>query len=926
MELKKFILVVEDSPTQARQIEETLARAGYASKLAYGGRGALEVLEKEKPLLVLADIVMPEMDGFELCKSMKAQEELKDIPVILLTQLSDPREVVRGMECGADDFVVKPYNEQALLARIEGMLSLGQPVRSGAKDVRIIIAEDSPTQAEQLKFLLERRGYSILLASNGQECLDLALKSPPTLIISDVVMPVMDGYELAYRVKQDESLCRVPVILITSLMDRKDIVQRASVVADAFFTKPFEEKYLVSKIETLLNSASREQDDSSSIEVSFAGEKYTIKSGKRQILTFLLSTYENAVQQNRELTAMQKELQLLNENLEERVLKRTRQLQDSEANYRRLLETSADAMVVAGSDNTVFFMNRAAEELFGAKYEDMAGKKFFILLSALGTKDVEIMKDGGRAYAEARTVSTTWGEEPALLAAFRETTERMRMEEELRESEQNFRALSENANDGIAIVALNGDCRVIYANGRLAEMTGYAVGELLNMNFGELAELTGCPGLKEVLDSGQYCHKEVPLKTSSGALVPVEMAASKTLWHGQRAAILLVRDIAERKKKEEELLKASKLESLGTLAGGIAHDFNNLLTAIIGNLSVARLLSQKDEKVSKPLIDADNAAHRAKDLTKQLLTFSKGGLPVKKATDLSGIIRESASFSVRGSNIKCELDMPGSLPAVEADEGQISQVIHNLVINADQAMPDGGTITISAAVVEGQGNGRHGRFLRIQVSDTGKGIEEENLAKVFDPYFTTKKEGSGLGLATVYSIVRNHDGFVELESRSGKGTIFSIYLPVTGKPLAEKDDGRDEELERGQGKILVMDDEKMVREAAATILEELGYEVQQAENGHEAVEKYGREKGIGRPFDAVIMDLTIPAGMGGKEAVKKLIEIDPDARVIVSSGYSNDDIMSDYPRFGFSAVIAKPYRIADLSRTVKGVINGRKKP
>jgi CheY-like chemotaxis protein len=240
-------------------------------------------------------------------------------------------------------------------------------------------------------------------------------------------------------------------------------------------------------------------------------------------------------------------------------------------------------------------------------------------------------------------------------------------------------------------------------------------------------------------------------------------------------------------------------------------------------------------------------------------------------------------------------------------------------------MPGGGIITIIATVVEGQGRGREGRFLRIQVSDTGKGIDEEHLGKVFDPYFTTKKEGSGLGLATVYSIIKNHDGFVELESQKGRGTTFSIYLPITGKPLAERDGGSDDELERGQGRILVMDDEHMVREAAATILEELGYEVEFADNGHEAVARYGDEMRAGRPFDAVIMDLTIPAGMGGKEAVRRLLEIDENARVIVSSGYSNDDIMSDFKRFGFSAVIAKPYRIADLSRTVKSVIDSRKK-
>jgi len=803
MDQGKFILVVEDSPTQAGQIEEALSRAGYSSKLAYSAAEALGIIANEKPALVLADIVMPEMDGFGLCKSIKALEGLEGVPVILLTQLSDPREVVRGMECGADDFVVKPYNEQALIARIEAMLAAGRVAASRAKGATIIVAEDSPTQAEQLRFMLEKRGYSVLVASNGQECLDLASKEPPALIISDIVMPVMDGFELAYMVKNNERLSQVPVILITSLMDRNETLQRPSVMADAFFTKPFDERALAAKIETLLAMARKTGDESSAIEVSFAGESYAIRSGRKRILTFLLSTYENAVKQNRELIETQKELRLLNENLEERVLKRTVQLQESEANYRRLLETSADAIVVVGLDNTVFFMNRAAEELFGAKHEEMAGKRFFILISALGAKDGELMKGGTKAYAEARTVPTTWGDESAMLATFRETTERKRM--------------------------------------------------------------------------------------------------------------------------EEELLKASKLESLGTLAGGIAHDFNNLLAAIIGNISVARFLTRDNDKLDKPLIDADNAAHRAKDLTMQLLTFSKGGLPVKKAVDLSDIIRESASFSIFGPGTRCEVELPGSLPPVEADEGQISQVIHNLVINADQAMPDGGVIRITAGVAEGQGSGREGRFLRIRVSDTGKGIEEKNLSKVFDPYFTTKKEGSGLGLATVYSVVKNHGGFIKLESKPGKGTTFSVYLPVTGKSPESREPGNNIDLERGEGRILLMDDEEMVREAAAAILRELGYEVDFAENGVEALDKYGREMASNRPFDAVIMDLTIPAGMGGKEAVKRLLEIDPGARVIVSSGYSNDEIMSDFARFGFSAVIAKPYRIADLGRTVKSVVEGRKK-
>jgi len=804
MEQGGFILVVEDSPTQAGQIEEVLARAGYSSKHACSGVEALTLLAKEKPMLVLADIVMPEMDGFELCRSIKALEGFEEVPVILLTQLSDPKEVVKGMECGADDFVVKPYNEQALLAKIGLMLPAAPPAHPVREGARILVAEDSPTQAEQLKFMLEKRGYSVTVAPNGQECFDLAVKDVPALIISDIVMPVMDGYELAWRIKRDERTARVPVILITSLMDRKDTVLRPKVEADAFFSKPYDELALASKVETLLSVAQKDGGESSGIEVSFAGQRYSIRSGRKRILTFLLSTYENAVARNRELIDTQKALRLLNESLEERVMKRTGQLQESEANYRRLLETSADAIVVVGLDNTVFFMNRAAEALFGVRHEEMAGKRFFMSISSLGDKDVELERGGAKAYAEARTVPTTWGDESALLAAFRETTERKRM--------------------------------------------------------------------------------------------------------------------------EEELLKASKLDSLGVLAGGIAHDFNNLLAAIIGNISVAKMITRGDEKLSKALADADNAANRARDLTRQLLTFSKGGLPLKRPVDLSDIIRESASFSLPGSATRCEVELPGSLPAVEADEGQISQVIHNLVINADQAMPGGGVITITAGPHEGTGPGREGRFLRIRVRDTGKGIDKENLSKVFDPYFTTKKEGSGLGLATVYSIVKNHGGFIEVESSPGKGTAFSVYLPVTGKSPARSEAAGAGEIERGSGRILIMDDEEMVRDATAAILSELGYEVSFASDGVETLARYGREMAAGRPFDAVIMDLTIPAGMGGREAVKKLLEIDPCAKVIVSSGYSSDDIMSDYAKFGFSAVIAKPYRVSDLGSVVKEVIDGRKKP
>ncbi|OGP18677.1 MAG: hypothetical protein A2V21_310165 [Deltaproteobacteria bacterium GWC2_55_46] len=511
-----------------------------------------------------------------------------------------------------------------------------------------------------------------------------------------------------------------------------------------------------------------------------------------------------------------------------------------------------------------------------------------------------------------RTVKTTWGEESAVLATFRDVTERKRVEKELRESEQNFRALADNAKDGILITGE--DASIVYSNLRFADMLGYNVNEVFTKDFNGM--------IKGDAEHGE----EVTLEGKGGMTVPVELAASRTLWHGVDATIVIVRNIAERKSREDEQLKASKLESLGTLAGGIAHDFNNLLTAIIGNVSLARLLGC-GERGTKALNDADNAAQRAKDLTNQLLTFSRGGAPVKSVTSINGIVTDSASFSVLGSNIKCEIKLPEDLAPVEVDAGQISQVVHNVVLNAVQAMPGGGVITISAENVSLTNESglplSPGRYLRIDIRDTGPGIPEEHIGKVFDPYFTTKKGGSGLGLATVYSVVKNHDGYISLDTKPGSGTVFHIYLPASDTELApQKAKVVEERPSIGRGRVLIMDDEEMIRDIAGKILVELGYEVDYAANGSEALEKYRVRMEAGSPFDAVILDLTIPAGMGGREAIKKLLELDPGARAIVSSGYSNDSIMSEYARFGFKAVIAKPYRIADLSNVVRQVVEG----
>lgn len=397
-------------------------------------------------------------------------------------------------------------------------------------------------------------------------------------------------------------------------------------------------------------------------------------------------------------------------------------------------------------------------------------------------------------------------------------------------------------------------------------------------------------------------------------------------------------DITDIKRMEEELLNARKLESIGILAGGIAHDFNNILTAILGNVELAKMYTGQEGKILERLAQAEKAASRAKDLTQQLLTFSKGGVPVKHLTSMTELLKETAAFALSGSNVTCEFKISDRLFPAVVDEGQMSQVINNLIINADQSMPEGGKITVSAEnVIIGSERRRdsgaehkksdeslqlqEGNYIKIIIRDDGKGIPEEDLPRIFDPYFTTKEEGSGLGLASAYSIIKRHGGHITVKSCVGHGTAFTIHLPARGGDLPSGTISEKQKFHT-KGRALIMDNEESVRNVLLAMLESTGYEVRQTGDGTEAVELYTEAKGLNLPFDVVIMDLTVPGGMGGKEAVKILLDIDPEAKVIVSSGYSNDPVMADYKSFGFSGAVSKPFKLKDLIKTLKEVAGG----
>lgn len=384
-------------------------------------------------------------------------------------------------------------------------------------------------------------------------------------------------------------------------------------------------------------------------------------------------------------------------------------------------------------------------------------------------------------------------------------------------------------------------------------------------------------------------------------------------------------DITERKRTEDELLKSSKLESIGVLAGGIAHDFNNLLTAVVGNLYLSRSCVDPDHALYANLVEAEKACMRAQSLTLQLLTFSRGGAPILKICDIGSMLDEWVRFTLRGSNVSPYVEVQPDLWPIKADEGQLNQVMNNLVLNAQQAMAAGGVVQILArniVVDTEQGSLFPGQYVRISVADRGSGIPRDLLSKIFDPFFTTKPKGRGLGLATSYAIVAKHKGHLTIESEVGLGTTAFVYLPASPTTLMRCPNETTRSAQ-GTGSVLFMDDEASIREFVTKVLEQTGYDVACVESGTEAVERYRKAWEAGRPFDVVILDLTVPGGMGGKEAIAQLVSIDPHVKAIVSSGYSTDPVMAEFGIYGFCGRLVKPYQIEELIEILNRIIGDR---
>jgi PAS domain S-box-containing protein len=519
------------------------------------------------------------------------------------------------------------------------------------------------------------------------------------------------------------------------------------------------------------------------------------------------------------------------------------------------------------------------------------------------------------------------------LELLRGIEERIKFEERLAgEKEQLAVTL---ASIGDAVVTVDTEGQILLMNKVAESLTGWTQEEARGRKY---------PEVLEILDEHTRERRESPL---SGALQTGRMMAlgkryalvarngierliedSVAPIHDRQdktiGAVIVFRDVTEKRRVEEELAKGDKLRSIGILAGGIAHDFNNLLTGMLGNVSLLKLKMASQGESHERLDVIEKAIRRASDLTQQLLTFSKGGAPVKKLVALQDLIRDSALFALRGSDVRCSFELPDNLWSAEVDEGQISQVISNLVLNSDQAMPEGGTIEVLANnLVLGDSDGLPlppGDYVQITLRDSGIGIPRENLSRIFDPFFTTKHEGSGLGLATVHSIIAKHGGHIRVDSEPHLGTTFTITLPASNAKLL-KSPGSIPSQRHGAARILVMDDEEMILSMVSNMLRYFGYEADTAFDGEECIRKYREAMKTDRAFDLIIMDLTIPGGLGGKDTIHQLLGIDPDVKAIVSSGYSNDPVMADHEKYGFKGVVCKPYNLKELEAALLKVFD-----
>ena len=888
-EEKISILVVEDELIIAKGIEKRLKAQGYVvTDLVASGEEAVEKALETRPDLILMDINLPgTMDGVTAAEKIRS---LADIPVIFLTAYTDSNTLSRAKISGPFGYIVKPFQDITLKSAIEmGLYKHRMESRLRRSEERLsttlkcigdgVISTDRHgvvsfvnTAAE----VLSGWGHEEAVGKDLQEVFHCREEGTP-FTCENLVATIIEGGASISLPEQ--------TFLITRNGKELPIEAKATPIRD--------EKGTVFGLVLVFNDISRR-------------------------------------------------------------LQMEEELRHSEKLLRTIFEAIPDLFSIIDQDHRIVLSNWHG----GYEYvsESIRDSHPFCYQAYYGANEicepchtVEVFRTGQPVvmekfnprigYVEIRSfpIHDEAGNVIFVAEHIHDITVRKLAQEALAGEKERLSVTLRSIGDGVVTTDTAGN--IVLLNKVAEMMTGWSQAEAAGKHLDEVFVIISEKNRQKtenpvqlVLATGCICeldhHTVLVSRDGKERIIADSAAPIRDKESGIVGAVLVFRDITEKRKMEEELLKAQKLESVGILAGGIAHDFNNLLTAILGNISLAKMYAGEGDKIYQKLSEAEKASLRARDLTQQLLTFSRGGAPVKKTSSIADIIRDSAAFSLCGSKVTCGYSIPADLWLVDVDEGQISQVINNIILNADQAMPSGGVIEVACRNVQVKASDnlplREGCYILVTIADQGGGIPEEALPRIFDPYFTTKECGKGLGLSTVYSIVQHHDGHISVSSQPGIGTTFSVYLPASigteelssgQEPVNEPSEAR-----CVKGRILVMDDEENIRDVVAEMLDFIGYEVTLSRDGKEAVSLYTQALKSNRPFAAVLMDLTIPGGMGGGETMRILREMHPEVKGIVSSGYSNDPILSDYESFGFQGIITKPYKLEELRKVLERVI------
>ena len=658
----------------------------------------------------------------------------------------------------------------------------------------------------------------------------------------------------------------------------------------------------------------------------------------------------------------------------------------SERHYRLIAENTVDLICEVSQHGVYTYVSPNHHEILGYRPKELLGQNFAALIhredvNGIVEKFSECMVSGlpfvGSFRLRNRAGGWRWlelaakplesvAEDPdkppspyrgQAIFVYRDITERRETRQALATETERLAITLRSIADGVIATDLTG--AVTQANDAALELTALTRSELIGTSLEKSLEFLDeesrtsvrspvIRALTEGVPSALPHSGQTLLKTSSGREFAVAGSAAPIRdEEGHLSGVVFVfRNNTERRRTEQELLRLSKQESLGQLAARIAHDFNNLLTVILGNLSLAKMLLTPTDAALRRLVDTEKACLRAKDLTKQLLAFSRGGLPVKKAISLEPLVRESARLILQDTGVPYRLNWPAMLPPVSVDAEQIHQLLYELLTNATHATPPGGTIYISGDILHLESNGPlplpPGEYVRLSIRDEGPGIPEVHLPRIFEPFFTTRENARGLGLPTCFLIARNHDGFLTVDSAPAAGATFHLFLPglpmsaatlppvsslllddrplmPPAAPVPAAAPGQNPPAARRPGapRVLVMDDEAPICELAAELLGCEGYEVDTSADGEEAIRKYQAALDAGESYDVVILDLTVRGGLGGKETVVRLRQIDPAVRAIVSSGYSQDPTVSRYREFGFCGVVSKPYSITEMVQEVE---------